>query len=249
MKIKAMIAEDERMPREELESLLSRHKDFELCPSATNGKELLDLYEIHFPDVIFLDIQMPALHGMEVAKHLRKLEKPPLIIFTTAYDEYAVEAFGLDAIDYLLKPFGDDRLQETLIRIRNKLAEATDSQKSAEDKKQTSKISKMLLDDGERLFVVDPKTIYYLVREERLVYVHTQNKIYHTKLTLQNLEEKLSPFNFFRSHRSYLVNLYYIDEIVPWVNGAYTIIMKDANKTRIPVSRLAVRDLLQILQI
>ncbi|MEW6624073.1 MAG: LytTR family DNA-binding domain-containing protein [Bacillota bacterium] len=249
MKIKVMIAEDETMPRKELEYLLSQHEDLILCPSATNGKELLEFFENYHPNVIFVDIQMPGLKGMEVAKYLKAQKKSPLIVFTTAYDEYAVEAFGLNAIDYLLKPYGDNRLQETLDRIRKEFKEQNISQGAVKDKIHASKISKLLLDDGERLFVVDPKTIYYLVREERMVQVYTEDNVYKTKLTLQNLEEKLSPYNFFRSHRSYLVNLYYVGEIVPWFNGAYTIILKDKNKTRIPVSRSAAKNLLKMLQI
>jgi two-component system response regulator LytT len=256
MKIKVMIAEDERLAREELEYMLSSIDDLSLCPSVTNGKELLDQYEKHLPDVIFLDIQMPELEGMSVAKHLRTKQSSPLIVFTTAYEEYAVEAFGLDAIDYLLKPFSDQRLDEALARVRRELnshvREDTEKNHPLRQEIRTSekgaKMSKLLLDDGERFIVIDPKSVYYLMRDDRVVQIHTADNVYPSKLTLQELEEKLSPFDFFRCHRGYLVNLNYIQEIVPWFNGAYNLTLKNKEKTKVPVSRSSAKELLNILQ-
>lgn len=255
MKIKVMIAEDERLAREELEYMLSRIDDLFLCPSVTNGKELLDQYEKNLPDVVFLDIQMPELEGISVAKQLRAKESPPLIVFTTAYDEYAVEAFGLDATDYLLKPFSDERLDEALTRIRKALSsqhhigkgQSVSNQIPGQALKGT-KMSKLLLDDGERFIVIDPKSVYYLMRDDRVVQIYTADNVYSSKLTLQELEEKLSPFNFFRCHRSYLVNLHYVHEIYPWFNGAYNLILTNKENTKIPVSRSSAKDLLNILQ-
>lgn len=256
MKIKVMLAEDERLAREELEFLLGGYDDLILCASVTNGKELLEKYKDYSPDVIFLDIQMPELEGMQVAQQLKSTETSPLIVFTTAYDQYAVEAFGLNAIDYLLKPFDEDRLKEAVNRVRkemlnNKQSKVRHTQPKEIDTlfiERFNKISKLLLDDGERLSVIDPQAIYYVMREERVVRIFTLDKDYQTKLTLQELEEKLSPFHFFRSHRSYLVNLHYVEEILPWFNGAYNLILKDKPKTKIPVSRSSAKELLQKLQ-
>jgi two-component system response regulator LytT len=256
MKIKVMIAEDERLAREELEYMLSTIEDISLCPSATNGKELLNGYEEYLPDVVFLDIQMPELEGTAVAKYLLANKSSPLVVFTTAYDEYAVEAFRLNAIDYLLKPFSQERLEEALTRVRKQLAmlgndKHTEQHSQEHEKKQVSKgakMSKMLLDDGERFIVIDPKSVYYLMRDDRVVQIYTADKVYSSKLTLQELEEKLSSFNFFRCHRGYLVNLNYIQEIVPWFNGAYNLTLKNKEKTKIPVSRSSAKDLINILQ-
>ena len=117
-RIKAMIAEDERLAREELAYLLEQEPDIELLPHAANGRELLELVPLRQPDVVFLDVHMPELEGLQAARMLKASPISPLIVFTTAYDEYAVEAFGLNAIDYLLKPYSHMRLKETLQRIR-----------------------------------------------------------------------------------------------------------------------------------
>jgi two-component system response regulator LytT len=256
VKIKVMIAEDERLAREELEYMLMHIEDLVLCPSVANGKELLHRYEEYLPDVVFLDIQMPELEGISVSKHLRAMESSPLIVFTTAYEEYAVEAFELNAIDYLLKPFSDKRLEEALTRVRKQMGRQEGDQnveqilanREKRDASKGAKMSKLLLDDGDRLFVIDPKSVYYVMRDDRVVQIYTEDNVYPSKLTLQELEEKLLPFNFFRCHRSYLVNLNYIHEIVPWFNGAYNIILQDGDKTKIPVSRLSAKELLNILQ-
>jgi two-component system response regulator LytT len=256
MKIKVMVAEDERLAREELEYMLEDIEDLILCPSVTNGKELLNQYDEHLPDVVFLDIQMPELEGISVAKQWRARNSSPLIVFTTAYEEYAVEAFGLNATDYLLKPFSEERLEEALTRIRKEITRQThnhntEKNPALQEKREASKgtkMSKLLLDDGERLIVIDPKSVYYVMRDDRVVQIHTSDNIYPSKLTLQELEEKLSSFNFFRCHRSYLVNLNYIQEIVPWFNGAYNLTLKNIEKTKIPVSRSSAKELLNILQ-
>lgn len=248
-----MIAEDERLAREELEYLLNERKEIESCHSVSNGRELLETFERVKPDVVFLDIHMPEMQGIEVAKLLKKKEKSPLIIFTTAYEEYAVEAFGLQAIDYLLKPYGEERLNEALSRVIKELERNEKFSKPLHAKKEEmitapSKMSKLLLDDGERLIVIDPKTILYMMREDRAIQIYTAEQTYQSKLTLQELEEKLTSFHFFRCHRSYLVNLHYIKEIVPWFNGAYNIALNNKEKTKIPVSRSSVKELFTLLQ-
>lgn len=251
MKIRVMIAEDERLAREELEFLLHSREDVIICKSVSNGQELLVEYEKHKPDVVFLDIHMPELEGIAVAKILREKERSPLIVFTTAYEEYAVEAFDLHAADYLLKPYDERRLDEALSRIRTALKQTSRSETASVPKpkgKQISKMSKLLLDDGERLLVIDPTSILYMMREDRVVQIFTQDQTFQSKQTLQELEEKLASFHFFRCHRSYLVNLQYIHEIIPWFNGAYNIVLKDQQKTKIPVSRSSVKELFNLLQ-
>jgi two-component system response regulator LytT len=257
MKIKVMVAEDERLAREELEFMLKDIEDLTLCPSVTNGKELLHRYEEYLPDVVFLDIHMPELEGITVAQHLRARKLSPLIVFTTAYEEYAVEAFALNAIDYLLKPYSTERLEEALNRARKEINKHDHNNNDTEqnspnhEKREAAKgagMSKLLLDDGERLIVIDPKSVYYVMRDDRVVQIYTADNVYSSKLTLQELEEKLSTFDFFRCHRSYLVNLNYIQEIVPWFNGAYNLTLKNKEKTKIPVSRSSAKDLMNILQ-
>jgi len=259
-KIKAMIAEDERLARDELAYLLGKESDFELLPSAANGRELLELVPEWNPDVVFLDIQMPELKGIDTARLLRKTTNPPLFVFTTAHEEYAVEAFSLNAVDYLLKPYDWMRLQETILRVRRKLAEQGSASAGSaaaavpeEPRKPVSSAggrwNKLLIEDGEKHVLIDPQSIVFAVREEKTVDIVTKaNQRFATKSTLQELEEKLGHYSFFRAHRSYLVNLDMIDELVPWFNGAYNLVLKDAKRTQIPLSRTAAKELFKLLK-
>ena len=209
MNIKIMIAEDEFLAREELQYLLDKEKDFTLLPSAESGEQLLELYFEHRPDVVFLDIEMPGITGVEAAKQITtSTNEPPLFVFTTAYDTYAVDAFAIEALDYLLKPFDQVRLQQTLERIRVKLRAGEQDTSDAKDTQASSPASnKLLVDDGEKMIVISPESIYYAVPSQRMLEIHTENEVIESKMTLQELEKKLSGRAFFRTHRSYLVNL------------------------------------------
>jgi len=260
-RIKTMIAEDERLAREELAYLLEQEPDIELLPHAANGRELLELVPLRQPDVVFLDVHMPELEGLQAARKLKASPISPLIVFTTAYDEYAVEAFGLNAIDYLLKPYSHMRLKETLQRIRSRIQEGNAFPKQeAQDALQVAPYSsmeaaarsmrgKLLFDDGDKHVLVDPETILYAVREDRVIRVWTaEGQRITSKSTLQELEEKLAGYSFFRPHRSYLVNVNWIAELSPWQNGAYNIVLKDEQRSMIPLSREAARDLFRLLR-
>jgi len=246
MAIHVMIAEDEKLAREELEYLLKQHPDIILLPSAANGRELLESCEKYRPDVIFLDIHMPDIDGMWAARQLMARKEPPLIVFTTAYDHYAVEAFRLQAVDYLLKPYSEDQLAEALRRVRAELERRRNTaQGSPGALPPHPKVDRLLLEDGGRLIVVDPADILYAERAERHVRLHSARHTYTSKLTLNELEAKLRPYNFFRAHRSYLVNLHHVAEIRPGFHGTYTLVVKGERNTHIPVSRAAAKDLLR----
>lgn len=244
------------MAREELAYLIQQHEDFILCPGAENGKQLLELYHQYRPDVIFLDIHMPLLSGMETAKELVSLsnktgERPPMIVFTTAYDEYALQAFGVEAIDYLLKPYDLQRFTMALSRVRKHFSfekQQSSTSPILDMSSQQPRRPKLLVDDGEKVVVLSPEVIQYAVRTERLIEIYTDKEKIQTRMTLQELEEKVKGFSFFRSHRSYLVNLDFIYEITPWFNGAYNIILKNKEKTKIPVSRTAAKTLFRLLK-
>lgn len=242
MSIRVMIAEDERLAREELAYLLQQESDVELLPSATNGRELLQLVDEYEPDVVFLDMKMPEMEGIQAARMLSSRKRQPLIVFSTAFEEYAVDAFKLNAIDYLLKPTEPNRLKETLERIRKRVIERLPLQP------QSVKVSKLLIEENNRLIVVDPVTIKYAMRDDRVIQIFTSNETHTTKMTLLQLEEKLLPHSFFRTHKSYLVNLDYVSELEPWFNGAYNITLKGAGRIQIPVSRTHARDLLKLLE-
>lgn len=250
MKIRAMIAEDERLVREELAYLLQQEEDVTLCPNAETGIQLLELYAQYRPNVIFLDIQMPGLSGVAVARKIVQ-EAPnnevPLFVFTTAYDVYAVEAFELEAVDYLLKPYDEARFKMTMERVRKRMSKASSTPVREHLDSVPPKMRKLLIEDGERLVVLSPELICYAVRVERHLEIHTETETVQCKMTLQDLEEKLRGYSFFRAHRSYLVNLHYIQEITPWFNGAYNVILKDGKQSKIPLSRSAAKRLFALL--
>ena len=247
--MRAMVAEDEPMARKELIYLLEEEEDIVLSPYAETGNELIELYNKHKPDIIFLDVEMPGMSGVEAAKIITEQndEHPPRFIFTTAYDEYAMDAFDIEAIDYLLKPYEEAHFKRAMDRLR-KVFQRTE--KMVEHQKDASLTTeKLLIDDGERMVVLSPDSIYYAVPHKKLLEIHTEEKIIRSKMTLQELENKLTDHSFFRTHRSYLVNLNHILEITPWFNGTSNVTLKDKNRTKIPVSRSANKVLLKMFKI
>lgn len=245
MSIRAMIAEDELMARKELLYLLQEEEDVDILPHAETGEQLIELFMEYRPDVIFLDVEMPGLNGIEAARYILKKGEPkvPLFVFTTAYDEYAIDAFDVEAVDYLLKPYDEARFQRTMSRIRKSLANSGKVRRT--EKKQDAAVPKLLIDDGERMVVVSPESIYYAVPNKRFLEIHTEEKVIMSRMTLQELEEQLNGHQFFRAHRSYLVNLNHVLEITPWFNGTSNLTLKDKNRTRIPVSRSASKAILE----
>ncbi len=247
--IRVMIAEDEMMARKELLHLLESERGIIHTPPAETGEQLIELYAKHRPDVIFLDIEMPGFTGIEAARQIMSgnPDPAPLFVFTTAYDDYALDAFDVEAVDYLLKPYEEERFRRTMARIR-KILENRRQAHSPEESNSASPIKKLLIDDGEKLVVVSPESIYYAVPNKRLLEIHTEDKVIRSRMTLQELEEKLKGHMFFRVHRSYLVNLNHVLEITPWFNGTSNLTLKDKNRTRIPVSRSASKMIPQLFK-
>lgn len=249
MNIHVMICEDEELAREELMYLLEEEPDVIACPVAATGEQLIDLYKEHEPDVIFLDVHMPGMHGVEAAKKITELayQDPPLFIFTTAYDEYAVTAFEIEAVDYMLKPYDAERFRTAMQRARSKLQQLEVKKEAAASEHQSATApGKLLIDDEERMIVVAPESIYYAAPFKRMLEIHTEDQVIFSKMTLQELENKLKGHSFFRTHRSYLVNLNHVQEITPWFNGTSNVTLKDKNQTTIPVSRAARKQLFNI---
>ncbi|AXI10269.1 response regulator [Oceanobacillus sp. 143] len=249
MKIHVMIAEDEQLAREELIYLLEKEEDVSLCPSAENGEQLVKLYVEHEPEVIFLDVHMPGMHGLEAAKKITELAfiKPPLFIFTTAYDEYAIEAFSIEAIDYMLKPYDTARFQMAMQRARKRLQQLEMKQNNSPDISSANPI-KLLIDDNDRMVVLSPDSIYYAVPYNRMLEIHTEDRVIISRMTLQELEKKVQGYSFFRTHRSYLVNLNHIQDITPWFNGTSNVTLNNKEQTTIPVSRAARKHLFDLFE-
>lgn len=212
--IRTLIADDELYSRDELKHLLSSYPAIQVVGEAETGESAVMKALQLQPDVVFLDVEMPKMTGMEAAKSLLELKKVPLIVFATAYPQFAAEAFRYEAVDYLLKPYDDVQLRETVERIEKRFL----TQKDKEPGKQAGKLA--VEGDGDILYL-EPKEILYISREEKFSKIITRTNEYETKTPLKDLESRLLPYSFFRIHKSYLVNLDYVNRLTPWFNGAY----------------------------
>ena len=218
-----------------------------------NGQKALNKIKELRPDVVFLDIKMPGMNGFDVAREILISEPSPLIVFATAYDEYAIKAFDVKAIDYILKPFSKKRLGETVKRLketktkaitRSDLGEIIDKLKDNLSKREFVRVS--VLENG-RIVLLSPRAIFFCRAHEGKSRVYVTDKSFLCPVTLNELEEHLKAQNFLRVHRGYLVNLSRIKNIVPWFNGKYLITMQDSQSTEITVSRNNVRTLKKVL--
>jgi two-component system response regulator LytT len=272
MALTALIIDDERLAREELEFLLEGEEDVSVLGHGSNGIEAVDLIRTHRPDVVFLDVQMPGLDGFAVLRKLLEASAPtelPQIIFATAFDQYAVRAFDVNAIDYLLKPFDGARVAQALQRARGRLqagsgaagrdaAGATTGaqisallqliEKSGAGK--TPVANKIVLQTGSRLLLVDQKDICFIAVADGLITVSTTTIEGQSKCrTLEELMELLDPATFWRAHRSYVVNMNHIREVVPWFKSSYQLRMDDRKNSEIPVSRTQTRRLRELFKL
>lgn len=242
-KISVILIEDEPYSRAELRHLLSSEERIEIVAEADSGEKGLEMIIAHEPDVIFVDINMPQMTGIELIQIIQKMRKRPLVVFATAYPDYAAKAFRLNAIDYLLKPFDEDQLKETLERIDSAL---TNNDLSKEDG--YMKFGKLGVEEDGKIVYILPTDIHYLYREDRETIIRAKNGKYICKLPLKELEQKLKDFPFFRTHKSYLVNLNAIVELIPWFNGAF-VLKIDGVKEKVPVSRNYVKALRKKLEL
>ncbi|KYH33521.1 LytR/AlgR family response regulator transcription factor [Neomoorella mulderi] len=246
--IKALIVDDEEPARQELRYYIERDANFTVCGEAAGGSEALELASFLQPDVVFLDIELWDLDGVEVARLLLKQPRPPLIIFATAYDAYAIEAFELNAVDYLLKPFTAERVATTLARVRQLLQqhETPPLASLLRHLATTRKTTKVAAWKEDRLLVIDPGEIIYAEARGHQVLLKTNQGALRFPGTLQELEDKLDR-GFLRVHRSFIVNLDLVREVVPYFHGTYHLLLKDQEKTEIPVGRTYLKDVRTIL--
>ncbi len=253
MSLSVVIVDDEQLARDELAYLLKSVPEIDVVAQGKNGLEAISLVKEFSPDILFLDVQMPGLDGFGVIKKLLEKKLPlPQIIFGTAFDQYAVKAFEVNAIDYLLKPFDSKRVEQAVEKARKNLEPASDPNEKLDtlvrmleqNKPQTSKI---LLKAAGRLFLVDQKDICFASIEDGVITVVAANMEGQSNCrTLEELLAALDPGLFWRAHRSYLVNINRIKEVVPWFKSSYQIRMDDKKQTEIPVSRAQTRRLREL---
>ncbi len=275
--ITALIIDDEQLAREELKYLLDTTGSVEVLAQGANGIEAVDLIREYQPDIVFLDVQMPGLDGFAVLKQLiEHHDTLPQIIFATAFDQYAVRAFDVNAIDYLLKPFDKQRVLQALDRARLRLQEPAQSEgepqtrdgvqqgdsnvkidaliRLIEQQQQQQGLrqhsGKIILQAQSRLLLVDQKDICFAAIDEGVISVVTPNLEGQSKCrTLEELLELLDPNLFWRAHRSYVVNINHIKEVVPWFKSSYQLRMDDRKQTEIPVSRAQTKRLRELFKL
>jgi two-component system response regulator LytT len=258
IELRAVLVDDEQLARDELGYLLGQLGGVEIIGQAGNGVEALTTIDKLQPDVVFLDVQMPGLTGFEVARRMVSSHAPTHIIFVTAYDQHAIEAFEVNAVDYLLKPVDQARLELAVDRARRRIGAARPVETGAPDiekiiqlvAERQSRRERLAIKVGERFLLVQAEEIIYAsLADEGITVVTGQHSGTSNYRTLDELQERLDASVFWRVHRSHLVNINKIKEIVPWFSRNYILRMKDEKATEIPVSRTQTRRLREYLKL
>lgn len=256
MAVRALVVDDEQLAREELCFLLESIPDIDVVGQAQNGLEAVELTERLGPDLLFLDIQMPGLDGFQVVRELMGRDDVPRFIFVTAYDRYAIKAFEVNAVDYLLKPVDRSRLTRAVSRIANedKSHDAVPIESQLERllsalERGTAK-KPLVVKVSDRFLLVDANDVIYAKVEDGVITLATDRVSGTSNLrTLDELASSLDPDIFWRVHRSYIVNLQRIKEVIPWFNRTIQLKMADRAGTEIPVSRTQTRRLKEHLKL
>jgi two-component system, LytTR family, response regulator LytT len=280
MSISALIIDDEQLARDELRYLLDSVGGVEVVGEGSNGIEAVELIEDHRPDLVFLDVQMPGLDGFAVIERLLdrnrragvNAEPMPQFVFATAYDQYAVRAFDVNAVDYLLKPFDRTRVQQAVERVRSRMTVGvsngggTSAPSDTPIESQLDALlqllnrpqgagrrvqpAKLIVQVQSRLLLIDQGDICYAAIDEGVIRVVTATFEGHSKCrTLEELLELLEPDTFWRAHRGFVVNINHIREVVPWFKSSYQLRMNDKKQTEIPVSRAQTKRLRELFNL
>ena len=241
--IRIMVVDDESLAREQLIGLIRTDPDLRVVSQANNGLEAMRLLTADPVDVVFLDIQMPGLSGLEMATYLAVWKDPPLVVFATAYDEYAVKAFETHAIDYILKPYDATRLAKTFVKlkehIRLKMSSRQKLQSFGEELLKTGAV-KMITGrkrNSKDRMVIDPSEVFFFQAQMAEVTAHLEGQTLIVYKTLEELTQMLDPAKFVQPHRSYIVNLAKVEKVVPLFKENYELVLKDSGHTHIPLSR------------
>lgn len=272
-RFKALIIDDEYPAREELRYLLGSFPEVEVVGEATSATEAFQLARSLDYSILFLDILMPGKSGMELAREITQLNNPPLIVFTTAYEDFALEAFSVNAVDYLLKPYDEKRLAACMQKVMRMLngrgtipikgpsgspgeskKDARESAKApptaaptAGNKKTSGYLSRIPVHKADKTILVDAREIVFINSADGYCSIKLHDEKLLSRYTLKDLQARLQNQNFFRAHRCYLVNLDKVKELIPDFKGAFDLVVNDSQNTRIPVSRRRAQQLRGLL--
>ena len=227
--MRAIIIDDERLARKELKSLLKEYHEIEIVDECSSPEEALKSIEKHNPDLLFLDIQMPEKTGFDL---LQELDKSPKVVFVTAFDEYAVKAFEVNALDYLLKPVDPERLKETMAKVLSEDSEDEDSY-DVPDRGILSSNDQIFIRDGEKCWFIYLKDVRMFESEGNYVRIYFETFKPLVLKSLNGLQERLDQKLFFRANRKYIINLKWVSHIENWFNGGLQVVLKDGEKVEI----------------
>ncbi len=243
--MKVIIVEDEVLAQQELNWLIKEHSQMEIVATFDDGMDVLKYLQHHEVDAIFLDINIPSLDGVLLAQNISKFAHKPFIVFITAWKEHAVEAFELEAFDYILKPYQESRIIGMLQKL-----EAAYQQQSAPHAASAGNRENVTINlvKDERIIVTDIDDIYYAEAHEKMTFVYTRRETYVMSMNITEFCSRLPESHFFRCHRSYCVNLSKIREIEPWFNNTYILRLRDLD-FQVPVSRSKVKEFRQLMRL
>ncbi|HUE42837.1 MAG TPA: response regulator [Candidatus Sulfotelmatobacter sp.] len=259
MSINTIIVDDEKPARDELAFLLKAFPEINVIGQGKNGVDAVNLIKEHSPDLVFLDVQMPGLDGFGVLRKLveRKM-KVPHVVFATAFDHYAVQAFDVNAVDYVLKPFDKARIAKAIQRARKVMETQTTTAERLEQlvsqlngaAKQSVQPAKILVKSGQRLLLVAAEDLIFASIEDGLISVVGRDVEGTSNYrTLEELHAALDSETFWRPHRSHLVNIHHIKEVVPWFKSSYMLKMDDKKQSEVPVSRVQTKRLRELFKL
>jgi two-component system LytT family response regulator len=239
MTIHAVLADDEVLSRQKLRQFLREESDVEIVGESASAEETIELVRATRPELLFLDIRMPGMDGFDVIGALTQDAQAPMprIVFTTAYDQYAVRAFEINAADYLLKPFTSDRLRSAIQRVREQLKGPANRSPGSNDRlrEAVSYTTRIVFKSRGRILFLPVSEIRWIGAEENYVRICTENESHLLRETMAHLEERLDPETFLRVHRSCIVNLHFVKEVRTETAGEFSVLLANGNK--VPMSR------------
>lgn len=245
-KITALIVDDEMPARCELHYILDNIPTVQVIGECTNGKEVLEILRDNKIDIIFLDIEMPIMDGIETAKRINALSLDSKIVFSTGFDQFAIQAFELEVFDYVLKPYNEDRIAATISRLQSNI-----EQNKKIDGEIVCPHNKFAIYSNEKFVVLNPNEDIIMIKSDKSNYTlfYTTKGILTSKILLKDAEEKLFNMGFCRTHKCFIVNLNMIEEIIPWFNETFLLILQNFNKEEVPVSRHYIKTFRKLMKI